>query len=499
MSAISGFESILFGALADTGQATFAIQGTAQVYQTLSILQISDDPERTLSSGQRYTWQSSQDGANWVDIGNNESYTIREQDEGLLIRASIGYFDLAGNYSVSPTSATTLVAAPTSTPVTSLEATNDLLSSVYSLTESTTDATLTGTEYTGAVGNQLDNTLKANNFGDYLSGAGGDDQLSGGTGSDVLYAGDGNDLVDAGEGDDLIIGGDGAGDDTYIGGDGIDTVKYTSSHSGITVDLSLGAATSGAGKDAAGIGTDVLSEIENVIAGNFDDTLIGNELDNRLDGLVGNDILYGGTGADTLIGGTGNDTYVVDNVGDIVTESSTVSSEIDTVLSSVSYSLDANTENLALTGFGNVDGTGNDIVNTIVGNAGSNIIDGNAGNDILYGGMGNDTFNFSTTLSETSNVDTIMDFTRGDHIGLSPSIFSALVDSVMTSEFQSSDTISASSATGSAHLLYNTGTGALYYDADGAGGANAVLFANVGPYGLAHPHPMLTAADFLIE
>ena len=39
-----------------------------------------------------------------------------------------------------------------------------------------------------------------------------------------------------------------------------------------------------------------------------------------LTGLGGNDILNGGAGADQMFGGTGNDTYVVDNVGDVVTE-----------------------------------------------------------------------------------------------------------------------------------------------------------------------------------
>ena len=46
-------------------------------------------------------------------------------------------------------------------------------------------------------------------------------------------------------------------------------------------------------------------------------------------------MLNGGLGSDTLIGGLGNDTYTVDNVGDIVTETSTLATEIDTVNSSV--------------------------------------------------------------------------------------------------------------------------------------------------------------------
>src|SRR5205085_1073682 len=59
------------------------------------------------------------------------------------------------------------------------------------------------------------------------------------------------------------------------------------------------------------------------------DTLTGGELGDTLSGLAGNDTLIGnagndtlngGTEADTMTGGAGDDTYVVDNVGDVVTE-----------------------------------------------------------------------------------------------------------------------------------------------------------------------------------
>jgi Ca2+-binding RTX toxin-like protein len=57
-------------------------------------------------------------------------------------------------------------------------------------------------------------------------------------------------------------------------------------------------------------------------------TLTGNTGNNTLNGGDGNDSLNGGVGIDTLIGGLGNDTYTVDNVGDIVTETSTLATEI---------------------------------------------------------------------------------------------------------------------------------------------------------------------------
>ena len=53
-------------------------------------------------------------------------------------------------------------------------------------------------------------------------------------------------------------------------------------------------------------------------AGN--DLILGNNGSDTLDGGAGNDTLIGGAGADSMVGGTGNDTYVVDNLGDTVTE-----------------------------------------------------------------------------------------------------------------------------------------------------------------------------------
>ncbi|MFY0057129.1 hypothetical protein ABTP94_19095, partial [Acinetobacter baumannii] len=46
----------------------------------------------------------------------------------------------------------------------------------------------------------------------------------------------------------------------------------------------------------------------------------GNALANVITGNSGNNILDGGVGADTLVGGEGDDQYVVDNIGDTITE-----------------------------------------------------------------------------------------------------------------------------------------------------------------------------------
>lgn len=130
-----------------------------------------------------------------------------------------------------------------------------------------------------------------------------------------------------------------------------------------------------------------------------DDTLIGGSGNDALDGGSGDDFLDGGVGADTLAGGTGNDTYVVDNLKDQIIENTNAGT--DTVESSIAWTLGRNLENLTLTGIAAINGTGNELNNTLIGNSAKNVLNGGAGNDILdgaggvdslVGGTGNDTY-----------------------------------------------------------------------------------------------------------
>ena len=111
----------------------------------------------------------------------------------------------------------------------------------------------------------------------------------------------------------------------------------------------------------------------------------------RSPATAGNNVLDGGAGADTMIGGAGNDTYVVDNAGDVVDEDAERGHRHGAV-SSITYTLGANVENLTLTGSGHINGTGNALANILTGNAGNNILDGGAGADTMTGGAGNDTY-----------------------------------------------------------------------------------------------------------
>ncbi|WP_276574174.1 family 16 glycosylhydrolase [Novosphingobium kaempferiae] len=117
--------------------------------------------------------------------------------------------------------------------------------------------------------------------------------------------------------------------------------------------------------------------------------LIGNSAVNMLKGLGGNDYLDGAGGADVLIGGAGDDIYRVDNSAVKIVEYAKEGSDL--VVSSVSYTLSINVENLRLDGTANINATGNAGDNRIVGNGGNNVLTGMDGNDYLDGGAGNDT------------------------------------------------------------------------------------------------------------
>lgn len=138
------------------------------------------------------------------------------------------------------------------------------------------------------------------------------------------------------------------------------------------------------------------------------DSLDGGDGRDKLFGEDGNDQLDGGTGIDTMIGGAGDDTYVVDETKDKVVEYKEQGD--DTVNASATYTLSYNIENLSLTGSENIDGTGNNLDNTITGNDGNNLLNGAAGADTIEGGLGDDTLrggNGDDNLSGGDGTDTV--------------------------------------------------------------------------------------------
>ena len=206
--------------------------------------------------------------------------------------------------------------------------------------------------------------------------------LHGFSGNDSLTGGLGNDTLDGGLGNDTLTGL--AGDDTYTVDNALDVVV-----------------------EAPGGGIDtVISDVSYTLATNLENLTLkavgalngtGNAANNVITGNSGANTLDGAAGVDTLIGGLGNDIYLVDNTADVIVESPGAVGGSDSVISSATYTLSANVENLTLTGTANINGTGNAANNVITANSGTNILDGAAGVDTLIGGAGNDTYIVDTT------------------------------------------------------------------------------------------------------
>jgi Ca2+-binding RTX toxin-like protein len=221
--------------------------------------------------------------------------------------------------------------------------------------------------YFSVNGSEYVDSIKTGALNDTINAFGGNDIIDGGAGADIMTGGLGNDSYYVDNAGDRV---------TELTGEGTDLV-YAS------VNFTLGGT---AIENLTLTGTANINGVGNGLA----NIMIGNSGKNTLTGAGGNDTLDGGTGVDILIGGLGNDTYFVDNAGDHVTE--LTGEGIDLVCASVDFTLSQFIENLTLVGTSNLNGTGNDLANTLIGNSGNNILDGGTGADILIGGLGNDTY-----------------------------------------------------------------------------------------------------------
>ena len=313
----------------------------------------------------------------------------------------------------------------------------------YALTDNVENLTILGSGDVSATGNALDNTIFTYDGNNWIDGGLGADSMRGGAGDDTYIVDNAGDIVDdwPGYGTDTVLASvsytildgvenltlvgsanlngtgssyantltgnagnntldGGAGTDTMVGGLGDDTYIVDSAGDVITEALNEGTDTVlSTGTYALGANVERLT-----LTGVYSVNATGNSGDNLLAGNVSGNTLNGGAGNDTMAGGDGSDTYVVDSLGDVVIENASEGS--DTVQSGVGYVLGANLESLILTGSGNLDGTGNALVNTLFGNSGSNVLDGGAGADSMYGGAGDDTYVVDVAgdfISESAN------------------------------------------------------------------------------------------------
>lgn len=346
------------------------------------------------------------------------------------------------------------------------------------------------------VGVNVSDALNGGIKNDWLSGMGGNDYLCGNLGNDTLIGGLGNDTLAGDFGDDTYIFKKGDGDDRIeessdqpqgkernndvlkIYGFDPTAVHFdhlTDEYSNTVDDLLItfdGSTDSvlvnnffvlnavpcsayqvdrfeiydKAGKLSKVFTADALLNVNATInGGTGDDQLIGKSINEFIDGGDGNDVLSGGGGNDYLSGGAGKDTLM-----------------------------------------------------------------GGLGNDVLTGGDDSDVFVFAadTTASVSwgNQVDRITDFRAlssvnnddpapSDTIHLSRGIFKALgaLGTLKAEAFYASGDATAGQ-NADHRVIYNTNTGALYYDADGSGSTAAIQIATLGSVS----HPDLSHNDFRV-
>ncbi|CAI8751579.1 serralysin [Pseudomonas sp. IT-232MI5] len=268
---------------------------------------------------------------------------------------------------------------------------------IQSLAADVERLTYTGTTAFTGYGNASDNIITGGIGNDILLGGGGADQFIGGAGMDTV------DYTDSPVGVTLnlktgVNSGIGAGDtytsieaikgsganDTFIadsrvfafdGGGGTgDVVDYSTSAESINVDIrSGGAGRAGIGGDAQG---DTLFNIEKVIGTALNDTF-------NVDGATA-----------TFEGGGGDDVYVINGAGGTVIEQA--GGGYDEVRSNFGQIyLSANVERLTYTGSGAFIGWGNASDNIITGGSGNDLFYGGAGADLFIGGAGIDTVSYN--------------------------------------------------------------------------------------------------------
>lgn len=358
-------------------------------------------------------------------------------------------------------------------------------------------------------------TITAGSLGTSIAGNGGNDTLTGGTGNDVIDGGADNDTIVGGGGNDTLTGGAGAdsidgganddsieggsGADTLIGGAGSDdTLSYSLSATGVTVNLLTSSVSGG---DAAG---DAISLFENITGSAFADVLTGDGAVNIIRGGGGNDTLDGNSGqttTDFLFGDAGNDTF-------LMTGSSYISNvdggaDTDTLdLSGHNYS---HVVNLATGVFieGGVNATITDVeniigsssINTLTGDGNANDIDGGGNTDSIFGGGGNDTLTGGAGVDSvdggadddlikgSSGADILIGGTGNDTLSYSSSAAGVTVNlgtSTVSGGDAAGDTVSLfENVTGSAFadiLIANTATNIIR-----GGAGNDTIYASSGP------------------
>lgn len=344
--------------------------------------------------------------------------------------------------------------------------------------------TLTGTDNTGVVFGQGDNdTINlAEKAGTVFAGEG-DDQVGGGAGADLLFGDAGGDILKGGAGNDILVGGEGndvidggTGTDLLIGGGGDDRLIWNN----------------GDGSDflSGGAGTDTV-EINGAADKGNDFTL---DTDGEQTIFQRTNLKQFTKTADTVDqfvvnGGSGNDRFVINDlssagIGQVSFSGGDGQDIVDGSQGTATLIANGDAGNDFLVG-----GSAADVLN---GGAGADFLTGGLGADQLSGGEGADIFTLQLP-GEDKAFDTIADFNASeDTFFVSKAMMTDLEASIGAPLTGSQFRVGESATDAGAQFIYNNQTGGLFYDSDGAGGADQVQLAAL------NPGTELTNTDFVV-
>ncbi len=379
------------------------------------------------------------------------------------------------------------------------------------------------------VGNSGKNSITGTAFSDTLDGGNGVDKLSGGAGNDTYIV----DLLNSGGIQDSVI-------ESNRSTNEIDTIQLRggfnlANSTDVAIAITLAANVENLSAEYVGRTTGCLN-------------IVGNDLINNIAGSSGRDVITGAGGSDNLSGGFGDDLFIVTRASDHTSAelinggsgideirfSSTVAGTLNLSpnLSNVEYvsmgtgmelsasangsaalNVNASMISYGLTISGNSGNntlTGTIFDDVLFGEGGKDVLIGGNGNDSIWGGFGNDTltggsgsdsFFFDSLPSTLSNKDIITDFLSGtDIIWLDHAMLTGLNTPINTeSRMLSADEFWSGAGVSAAHdttdrIIYNTSSGALYYDADGSGSVAAIQIGLLG----SSIHPVLTYTDISV-
>jgi len=214
----------------------------------------------------------------------------------------------------------------------------------------------------------------------------------------------------------------GAGNDTIEAMDAENIVTYQRATSGVLVNLVTGTAQDGQG------GTDTLVNVRHVVASHLNDTLVGGDNAEHLDGGSGNDSVSAGGGDDVVVAYAGNDTVDGGSGEDVVRMACDL---VDCTVARINATdiLVTNKLNGSAVTMRNVEwvtflgGTVSleDVLLNVkspfgdefVGTDGDDLLDGGAGADTMAGGKGDDTYTVDAALEVVNEaadegVDTVL-------------------------------------------------------------------------------------------